>query len=316
MTYQDAYEYPDDGYTDGAPPDHSAGFPMRRPRLWHALALGAAGAWMLSMLIGVGGKCDSLAARPAPTPDFSSITTTSISPPSTVLEKPGHAGGYDQCAAAGDAWDRVECGVALGVIVEPPQLAQRQRALAAAESATSSAVASANSAAAKQEAELNACMGKRGSTGGTLQLVALALALGSLVTGWRRAKVYTRHKRDCALVSDFARKYPDEHLELAPNDALEVVIDAGYAASAEAFGQRVHWFGGDPDEDTERAYWMKDVASAASQERQRRLGGGWAPGMGGDDLPAPKLPPETTQTAAPSGGSDWRAKLAATDEDW
>lgn len=307
--------YPeDDGY---GPPDHAAGYPLRRPRLWHVLTLGAGLTWALSALIGVGGKCDHLASRPAPTPNLSGITTTSVSPPSTVQEKPGYAGQYAQCAASGDVWDRIECGVELGVIYSPPELAQHSRAVAAAESASSSAVASANNAAAAQDRELEACMGKRGGTSGTLQLVALVLMGGAIIAGWRRARAYTQHKRDCALAADFARKFPEEHVELAPNDLLDAVVPAAYAASSEAFSQRVHWFGGDPQEDEERAYALKDLAAVANSERQRRLGGGWAPGMGADaDLPEPKLPPQTTASAPAPTGSDWRAALASDSEDW
>ncbi len=299
-------------------PDHAAGYPLRRPRLWHVLVLGSAGAWALSALIGVGGKCDGLASRPVPTPDFSGITTTSVSPPSTVQEKPGRAGDYVQCKATeSDIWDRLRCAVDDGVIYPPPELAQHSRAVASAESATSSAIASANAAEAKQNAELAACQGTRGSTGGTLQLVALALAGGAVVAGWRRGKQYARHKRDCMTAFDFDRKFPPGHEDRAPHDFLERAVEAGFAGEAEAFSQRVHWFGGDPDEDERRADALRDIADRANQERKRRLGGGWAPGMGGgDDLPEPKLPPQTTTSTPAPGASDWRSKLGVSDEDW
>lgn len=148
-------------------------------------------------------------------------------------------------------------------------------------------------------------------------IATVAVWIAALVVGCRRVRVYARHKRDVLMVSDFARRFPPEHLQLAPHEELDRVIPAGHRAAAEAFGQRVHFFGGDPAEDERRAYQYRSLAQAAAREKQRRLAGGWLPdGSGGglDGMTPPVLPPTETTTEAPS--MDWRSKLSANTEDW
>ncbi|MBN7457553.1 hypothetical protein [Mycobacteroides abscessus] len=149
-------------------------------------------------------------------------------------------------------------------------------------------------------------------------MLTIVVWIAALVVGFRRLTVYLTHKRDVVMLASFARRFPPEHLALAPHDELEKAAAAGHRAAAEAMSQRVHLFGGDPAEDERRAYAFRDLAQQTSREKQRRLAGGWLPdgsGAGGlDGMEPPQLPPTETPTEAPA--QDWRSKLTSGSEDW
>ncbi len=319
MTYQqDGYE----PYQDHAPA-HAAGYPMRRPRAWHALALGTAACWLLGGWLAPE-HCTEAPAASSASSSVEFPTEPTFAAPSSSDYMPDESG-LGTCALfyPMDMEQQLRCGVAEGHL--------RSSVLDRVESALSSyATASAaaqRQADAQEQAKANAntalaqCRGASGSLSDSLRWLTIILAVSAVVTSWRRAKAYVQHKKDCATAFDFDRKFPPGHEDRAPNDLLDKVIPAGFAAEAEAFSQRIHWFGGNADEDERRADRLRDIADRANHERKRRLGGGWVHGMGGEgfDLPAPVLPPTPGQgpsNSAPSGSTDWRSKLSATDEDW
>ncbi len=325
MTYPSDPAYAEDynGYTDGAP-DHAAGYPVRRPRLWHALALAAVTAWVLMSLIRPS-SCDALAANspsiPMPTPPTTTAPAWADSPV-TISARPGAtADGFAQCQVLGTRLERLECLTDSDQIYPVPQYESWRSASASAESSYASATSSAASAQASansaHRAAVDKCQGSRGGFSGVLQWLAIILSIGSVIIGWRRMKVYVKHKRDCLAVDQFDRTYPEGEEWRARHEELEAVVPAAYDAASEAFSQRIHWFGGNPVADEGRADRYHDVATRANAERKRRLGGGWVPGMGGDgDLPEPKLPPQTPATPTAQSAGDWRAALASDSEDW
>lgn len=294
-------------------PMHTERPPMRRPRLWHSLALGTACLWALSTMVNPSDCEAKYGAPPA--------AAVTVEPDTTIKSSDYRTGKssndltWCQALHGTSGEGLIRCGVSDGVL--------KQSALDRIESAQEKNQAAKDAAAAaeqKADAKLAACRGSRGGWTDSLHWLLMGLGIATLVTGWRRAKVYGKHKKDCALTADFARKYPPQHIELAPNELLEQVIPAAFAAAGEAFGQRTHWFGGNADEDTDRAYVMQDIAQAANQERKRRLGGGWVHGApsGDIDLPAPVLPQtdaQPTGRAAP-GADNWRSNLANSNEDW
>lgn len=229
---------------------------------------------MLSALVSPGGTCDHL-MKTAPTPNFSGISTTSVSPPSTVQEKPGYAGQYEQCRLTNnDVWDRVQCGVDLGIINEPPELGRKQRAEAAAESATSSAIAAANSLEAKQDAELSQCLGARGSSAGTIRVLAVLLSLVAAFLAYRRFRALAQAKSDAETAHQWDQNTPPgAEIETSDRELAAVVHAARNAADEEEQSSGV-WFGGNGA----RSFELREIAARAEREQSNRVGGYGYPG--------------------------------------
>ena len=318
------HQQPDYGYDEQYPdhgPAHSAGYQMRRPRAWHVLALGTGICWLLGGWLAPA-HCDTA-------PAASSSASAVAFPPEPTFSAPRSSmpdeSGLGTCALfyPMDMEQQLRCGVAEGHL-RSSVLDRVESALSSYATASAQAQRQADQMAQRQadaKAAATACRGTSGSLSDSLRWLTIILAVGAVVTAWRRGKQYLQHKKDCALAFDFDRKFPPGHEDRAPNDFLEAATEAGFAAEAEAFSQRVHWFGGNADADERRADQLRDIADRANTERKRRLGGGWVHGIGdgGFDLPAPVLPPtpgQSTSNPAPSGSTDWRSKLANSDEDW
>lgn len=284
---------------------------LRRPRLWHVLAIATVGAWMLSSLLDPSG-CTSAATIAKPT------RSAPAAKPDTTITSSDYRTGQSRddltlCEALhpGGGESLIRCGVSYGVLKKSTldRITDAQEKQAAARQTE-------EEAGYRAEEAVDRCRGSRGNWSDSLRWLTMLLGIATVVTGWRRGRAYAQHKKDCMIASSFARRFPPEHLELASHEDLERVIPAAYAASAEAMSQRVSWFGGNSDEDERRAYQLQEIAQLANQERQRRPSGGWVHGApGGDlDLPAPVLPTETAST--PTASSDWRSKLASHTEEW
>ena len=86
-------------------PNHAARPAPRRPRLWHALAVAALGAWILAMLIRPS-SCDAIAANsPSITPPSPPTTTAPAwaRSPVPINARPGlTASDFVQCEIGSD----------------------------------------------------------------------------------------------------------------------------------------------------------------------------------------------------------------------
>ncbi|BBY99467.1 hypothetical protein MFAL_29340 [Mycolicibacterium fallax] len=311
-------------------PNHAARPAPRRPRLWHALAVAALGAWILAMLIRPS-SCDAIAANsPSITPPSPPTTTAPAwaRSPVPINARPGlTASDFVQCeigsASGGDAdarLERLECMTDRGLIAPVPQYESWKSSVASAESsyasATSSAASAQSAADTKHRAELDRCTGSRGGLSSTLQVVAFILSIAAAFAGWRRVKEVGEQRANMQTAFGWDRTYPPGSEIHSGDRELAAAINGAERAAAELEKGSVVWFGGDGSGAEE----LRGIALRASREQGNRERGHFAaaPVYAPTEDPEIDLPDgdEDAEVPVAQDASDWVSKLQSKGDEW